>query len=94
MLTAPYSWLVDHSVFWRALMFIIDWLTNRIDGSSSCHGKVPYLEKSASQAAIDMAAKKREPFEAYKCRHCPLWHIGHPRFWKWTREQRSAAGVE
>lgn len=69
-------------------------IINRLDGASSCTKKVKYREESARQAAVDMAAKKREPFEAYKCRHCEGWHIGHPVFWSWSADQRSAAGIE
>jgi hypothetical protein len=60
----------------------------RIDGDSSCHGKIRYRETSARKAAREMTAKKREPFEAYPCRYCIGWHVGHPRFWKWTEEQK------
>lgn len=66
----------------------------RIDGQSSCHGKVRYgHEATAKLAALKMADKKREPFEAYKCRHCPAWHVGHPRFYGWTDEEIKAATV-
>lgn len=63
-----------------------------IDGASSCKGKQRYSELSAMRAATKMAQKKREPFEHYKCRHCEFWHIGHPRFWNWTAEQKKQAG--
>lgn len=62
-------------------------LADKIDGASSCHGKVKYSEASAPGVALQMQKKKREPFEAYKCRHCEGWHIGHPRFWGWKEEE-------
>lgn len=68
-------------------MFFED-IAEKIDGASSCHGKVKYSESSAARAASKMLAKKQEPFEAYKCRHCDGWHIGHPRFWNWPKEEK------
>lgn len=70
-----------------------DKLINAIDGASSCHGKQPYSQQSAEKAAIQMAIKKKEPFEAYKCRHCENWHVGHPRFWKWSADQKKQIGL-
>jgi len=67
-------------------MFFED-LADKIDGQSSCIGKIKYSEKSANEAAVKMQQKKQEPFEAYKCRHCDGWHIGHPRFWGWTEKE-------
>lgn len=72
------------------------WFANimdRIDGQSSCHGKQRYSEDSARVAALAMRIKTHEPFEPYKCRHCEFWHIGHPKFWGWTDEQKKAADV-
>lgn len=55
-------------------------LMNKIDGASSCHGKVKYGHyDTAVTAANKMEQKKQEKFEAYKCRHCEGYHIGHPR---------------
>lgn len=70
-------------------MTFFDDTADRIDGASSCHGKVKYREASAHNAAVKMASKKGESFEAYKCRHCDGWHIGHPRFSQWTEEQKN-----
>lgn len=58
-------------------------LMGKIDHGASCHGKFkhPSAEK-AERSAAHMAEKKKEPFEAYKCRHCDGWHVGHPKFWK------------
>lgn len=52
----------------------------RQPGHSSCTHKIKYgHEITAQSAASVMANKKKETFEAYKCRHCDGWHIGHPR---------------
>lgn len=48
-----------------------------------CQKKVKYgHEETALNAASKMNKKKNEPFEAYECEFCQLWHIGHPRGWK------------
>lgn len=70
-------------------MSFIEDFTKHIDGVSSCHGKVKYgHEASAKTAANKMTLKKMETLESYKCRHCPAWHVGHPRFSRWTEEQK------
>ena len=67
---------------------------DRINGQSSCRRKVKYGHLATAQkAAVKMQAQKSEPFEAYPCRHCDGYHIGHPRFWGWTKEQLNAVGI-
>ena len=49
-----------------------------IDKESSCTNKVGYnRESSANNACKAMKRKGVLGLEAYKCRHCPKWHIGH-----------------
>lgn len=49
-------------------------------GFFSCIGKIKYnRESTAITAKIKMEKKLGQKMEAYKCRHCPAWHIGHPR---------------
>lgn len=72
----------------------LDDILNKIDGASSCRSKVKYSEASAIRAKSRMQQRKKEPFEHYKCRHCDHWHIGHPRFWRWTKEQKQQAGLD
>jgi len=45
---------------------------------TSCAGKVCYGARSgAEKACIGMAAKGSPGLEAYACRFCGAWHIGH-----------------
>lgn len=70
-------------------------LLGSVDGQSSCKGKLKHkTQEGAMKAASRMAQKTHEPFETYRCRHCEFWHIGHPRFWKWTDAQKRKAGVK
>lgn len=70
-------------------------IIDKIDGESSCKGKVKYgHEETAKTAALKMAKKKREPFEAYKCRHCEAWHVGHPKFFGWLKDGVAAVSVD
>lgn len=70
-------------------------LLGSADGQSSCEGKVMHkTEEGALRAAAAMAKKTREPFEAYKCRYCPGYHVGHSRFWNWTDAEKRKAGVK
>jgi len=50
--------------------------------ASSCNGKHPHTRASADKAALSMAQKHHEPFQAYKCQHCDFWHIGHALSWR------------
>lgn len=47
------------------------------DRRVSCEGKVRYGPDSAEAAAKRMTAKTGDEFEAYKCRYCDRWHVGH-----------------
>lgn len=48
------------------------------DRSFSCERKVKYnTEATALKVADHMTEKKNETIEAYKCRHCDGWHVGH-----------------
>jgi hypothetical protein len=43
-----------------------------------CKGKINYKsEMTAVRAAREMHKKKKEPFQAYQCKCCGGWHIGH-----------------
>lgn len=76
-----------------------DWIAHRrnlkdqemseIDREASCVGKQGHRDfEGATKAAESASFRKGEPFEAYKCRHCEFFHIGHPRFWSkfWQRK--------
>ena len=43
---------------------------------ASCNAKRRYSRHSAEHAALAMAEKHREPFQAYRCLHCDFWHVG------------------
>lgn len=43
----------------------------------ACRGKRPYTEGGAKSAAAVKNARQIW-VQAYKCPHCPSWHIGHP----------------
>lgn len=48
------------------------------DRSRSCDGKRVYLERTqAEYAALHSTEDRREIFQAYPCRHCGGYHIGH-----------------
>jgi hypothetical protein len=63
------------------------------DKQSSCRGKRRYSQKSAERAALTLAQKHHEPFQAYKCQHCDSWHVGHPLFWRWSADKKRKNGV-
>jgi len=49
-----------------------------------CTGKIPYLDEAEALANLKRVKKARRMraftrMEAYKCRHCPFWHLGHGR---------------
>ena len=48
------------------------------DQERSCRGKMAFSDKKfankAAQAGKDGSAPKS--LKAYKCRHCPFWHVG------------------
>lgn len=53
-------------------------LNENSDRRRSCVKKVQYdSEQSAEIAVIEMEHRLDEDFEAYKCRHCEFWHVGH-----------------
>ena len=48
------------------------------DRQRSCEQKQAYKsEATAVKSAQAMQEKGHGALEAYKCRHCPFWHIGH-----------------
>jgi hypothetical protein len=50
------------------------------DEIKSCHGKVPHgTEQQAQREAERRTEATGEAHEAYKCRHCVDWHVGHTR---------------
>jgi hypothetical protein len=55
-------------------------LSRESDYRRSCKGKVAYSERSVEQAALEMAEKVGDSMEAYKCRHCQHYHVGHSVF--------------
>jgi hypothetical protein len=59
---------------------------------SSCSGKRGHSRPSAERAALAMAQTHHEPFEAYRCRHCDFWHVGHPLFWRWSDVKKRKKG--
>ena len=61
--------------------------------AASCSGKRRYSRASAQHAVLAMAQKRHEPFEAYRCRHCDFWHVGHPLFWRWSDVKKRRKGV-
>jgi hypothetical protein len=44
----------------------------------SCHGKRQYSARIAKAIARDIVEERGEAVEAYPCRWCHGWHIGHP----------------
>lgn len=58
-----------------------EWLRQK-----GCSGKSPYNDKrEALAAARDSAVafmEPREAWNAYYCKHCRKWHVGHRRGWK------------
>jgi hypothetical protein len=61
--------------------------------ASSCGGKRRHSRLSAEYAVQAMAQKHHEPFEAYRCRYCDFWHVGHPLFWRWSDVKKPKKGV-
>lgn len=49
------------------------------DRQSSCTGKMGWDRMGAEAAAVRMRDKTGQLFDAYPCRHCEHWHIGHAR---------------
>jgi hypothetical protein len=44
----------------------------------SCDGKKRYYSIAhAERAAQDLEHKQKAPFSAYRCVHCPYFHVGH-----------------
>jgi recombination protein RecT len=51
-----------------------------IDEAHSCHGKVPHgTQQQAQREAERRTEATGEAHEAYKCRFCVDWHVGHTR---------------
>jgi hypothetical protein len=59
----------------------------------ACNGKRPHSRSFAEHVALSMARKLHEPFQAYRCRHCEFWHVGHPLFWKWSGARKRKKGL-
>lgn len=52
----------------------------RQDRDRSCASKLYYgSEATAQKSAQKVGEKNNTKLEAYKCRHCAGWHIGHSR---------------
>jgi hypothetical protein len=52
-------------------------VSRNTDPTRHCGGKKRYwFFRSAERAASAIAAKEREPFHAYHCRHCNRFHVG------------------
>ena len=48
----------------------------------SCSRKVRYgREKTADNAAREMAKKLSKPFASYRCKYCDGYHIAHKKHW-------------
>lgn len=52
-------------------------IIRRLDCAASCTGKVAYRRESAERAAAAMSDKYAAVYEAYPCRYCSRWHVGH-----------------
>lgn len=52
-------------------------LSFKSDCERSCKGKIKYREESAEKAKVEMEKKLNEAMDAYKCRHCDGYHVGH-----------------
>jgi len=65
---------------------------NFSDEDRSCRGKMAFSDKKmASAAAKSVREKKRATnLKAYKCRHCPFWHIGRSQHVGRSLEERVA----
>jgi hypothetical protein len=53
-----------------------------VDPTASCLGKSAYQTQMQAQAAIGRRRrnnKDRAPLNAYRCRYCGQWHVGHPK---------------
>lgn len=54
-----------------------------IAGRPGHDGKVGYPDRTTAEAVIGrmdlQTALRFHPLNAYRCRHCPDWHIGHNR---------------
>jgi hypothetical protein len=51
---------------------------NSTDKRQSCLGKIPHKSLDDAQKCADsFFIDKGEEMDAYKCRHCEFWHIGH-----------------
>jgi hypothetical protein len=46
----------------------------------SCTGKTAYTKKAADEAAWWRSKTYLTKWAAYRCKHCPHWHIGHSTF--------------
>lgn len=58
----------------------------------SCRTKVRYPARwVAANAALLHQWAGRPGMEAYSCRHCRQWHIGHPRTQTTPHRQEDAA---
>lgn len=44
------------------------------DKVRSCMNKIDFLTMEAAQKCAD---QQKDPFDAYKCRWCSFYHIGH-----------------
>lgn len=56
-------------------------LSSVSDYRRSCAGKVKYREESAKTAVVEIGDKYGDLLEAYDCRHCDGWHVGHAPSW-------------
>lgn len=65
--------------FFGSLVQTFEEMVDENDQRFSCQNKIRYSEESAKRAADEMQRKRRRPFDAYKCRHCPGWHVGGSR---------------
>lgn len=53
-----------------------------IGRARDCARKQPYSRQEAEAGARRIARTEKrtgQPAEAYECRYCGFWHIGHPR---------------
>jgi hypothetical protein len=53
-------------------------ISENADRIRSCKNKVKHAsETEAENAAHELAQRRDETYDFYKCRHCEFWHIGH-----------------
>jgi len=64
------------------------------DRRRSCLGKVQYSEEYARQCAAEMQKKRERPFDAYQCRYCDHWHIGHSIHTRWYNGEQDHAEIQ